>query len=205
MATGNFHSKSGKYYAICMGTTEPELDDDGNETGNEVVRYADEDDYEETIKSIQEAFEEFTKNNSFEFNKRKESIDRDGRLFGTIGISKDYAGIGVELNYNLIVRSGYYEGANLDYEYEFIIDGNKFEDITDCEFSFMESLDFSNGHFNKPTGFARIQSKHAMTWLTRMFAELDEAVNKLLRENSIELIVKAHFSNGEIWYQQKGE
>lgn len=209
MATGNFYSESGKYYAVLMNYERPILDDDGNETEETETVSPESYEYDDEISYIQERFAEYAKNTPFvEFNESDQYLnDRNfgGRIFGTLSMSKQYAGIWIEVHYQLIMRSGYYEGANLDYEYSFYTDSVEIEDITDVAFEYMQQLDYSNGHYNKPTGFATIQSKHAMAWLTKAFAQLDEAINKIYSECSTPLVVTARFSNGETWYQKKDD
>ena len=182
MATGNFYNKNAyNIYAIFQ---EDEFDDfifDAvkDSVSNELGAY---------VKNS-EAYLGYS-NNYYE----------DATLFEVVSITDYIAGIPLSVDIELLMRSGYYEGANLDYEIRYYVDIIEFDDISEA---WQAYFDVAIWDFDMNKGLATIQAKNAVKRLENISVELVENVEKILKDNCTHVLqVSARFSNGETWYSE---
>lgn len=179
MGTANFYTKNAsKYFVVLMGWED-------EETGDYV--YPDE-----------FALSDLKDNLRWELSKlgyqTDEGGDSDGTYIASKTVHKIYGDTEVGFTLRAVLRSGYYEGAVLDYElldYE----GYESDDVSDYLYNFEYQS-------NMPQGMQTIQRKYAESWSQR---ELQEQINKLeeLFENWSSPYKKvAQFSNGETIYER---
>jgi len=119
-----------------------------------------------------------------------------GYNFSQINIYKDYGSICIGLRTNLIIKSGYYEGATLDYEFEFDIMGETFESLGDFKrvFNYYAEEDYKKG-------FCEILSQKAQNWIENTIDKISEDIEEVYKNNSRPLKCIAIFSNGEAIYE----
>lgn len=158
MSTSNFHNANAtKIYSVISD----DLDDDGFF-------------YDNTKENIQADI--FALPNSMSSKRRcfEDLRSYSATNIATLYTQKDFDGMECVLYCTAVMRSGYYEGANLDYT---------FEDDFDCNLE-GESL------------------KLAETWLASEKVRLGEVMESIFKNYSTPLIVSARFSNGETWYSK---
>ena len=182
MATGNFYSINARnIYAVYQENEHDDFiyDDVKNNISNDLVTY---------VKSS-EAYLGYSDNNYV-----------DACLFDVVSLTEEVAGIPISVDIELLMRSGYYEGANLDYEIMYEVDNVKFDDISEAWQAF---YDVATWDYDMNKGLATIQAKNASKRLESMCDKLVENVEKILKENCTHVLqVSARFSNGETWYSE---
>ena len=182
MGTANFYNKNAsKIYA---------------------VEIEDEIDYDDLFLNTQSALETLAKKKGYYFIPDSEcdgggnwQTDRNfppspiGKIESK---TKDYMGIECRVDLCVVSRGGYYSGANLDWEIEYICD-DSYEEIDDIDFD-----DYFEG-----------RAKQYKKWITKFLEEqadqLIEDVEGVLEEVTNPLVVTAQFSSGETWYGKEGE
>jgi len=119
------------------------------------------------------------------------------KIIGSFGVEKYICDIELYININVIMRAGYYEGANLDYDYRFCVNSWDYDNIPDaCD-------EFIHQYFKvyNNAGMAKIQAKNAEKWFESTISTAIDAVKDILKkECSHVLEVAAVFSNGEALY-----
>jgi hypothetical protein len=182
MATGNFYNKNANnIYAIFQ---ENEYDD--------FI-------YQDTRDNIASDLEVYTKNSKAYLGYSNNNYI-DDYLIEVVSITKKVAGIPLSVDIDVLMRSGYYEGANLDYEISYRADSVEFDDLSDA---FQAYFDVATYDFDMNKGLATIQAKNAAKRLEAMSEELIENVERILKVNCTHVLkVFARFSNGETWYSK---
>ena len=142
-----------------------------------------EDDYEDLKSNLEEAIERIggrlvDRQDSTELRSYPSRVI--GEIEETISDSKDDYGITVML----VVRSGYYDGVNLDWIVEF----------TDNSYGDTDNI----GDIMNDTEIY----KTTRTKIERAFNKLVNKIEKICEDYSTPLKVTARFSNGETWYQK---
>jgi hypothetical protein len=161
-------------------------------------RSCESEDYEDFKSNIKERFESlenfiFRENGTMQTNNR----NFEGSVIGSLYLKKDksYLNLELEIQVVVIVRSGYYEGANLDYELNYSINDYKDDNIESVvdEWEYQAEKEYKKGlvTINKP----RVES-----YLESQGQVLVEQVEKIFEEVSTPLNVVASFSNGETIY-----
>lgn len=221
MGTSNFYNKNAnRVYAVCMPVeekfskckecgekafeweegyeseetttcsvcgTEDSIEHDTESVSN--------DSYEEDV----EYFKERLAESEFYTDGGKDDQDRSfyGKSLGYFRKIKTFGDVEVEVRIQAMIRSGYYEGANLDYNNpELFIDGSEM-DMDDFE------NDFKNyNHSDMNAGLLSIQSKHAHKWAEKALEEVTNALEEVYTSISMPLNVVGRFSNGETLYEK---
>jgi hypothetical protein len=129
---------------------------------------------------------------------KEDGSDRDrnycaSNLF-SYRMSKWYGDLEVELQIVAKMRSGYYEGASLDFEFT-IFDGDSFSDSDDAVLYAFDQSDMNEG-------MKVIQQRHAERWVDRAKDQLIALTEQVFEEVSMPLKVVATFSNGETIYEK---
>lgn len=116
-------------------------------------------------------------------------------VLGGFNENKIIAGVDVSINIYAVLRSGYYDGACLDWFTEIYLGGN--------EISSIDEIQGEMAYYIENKGMAAIQGQNAAKWAETALEALTakvEAVFKKYCEH--ELVVMATFSNGETIYQK---
>lgn len=129
-----------------------------------------------------------------------------GRILGRIIATSDFFGQEIKLVKRVIVRSGYYDGANIDHDlemssehtYEFKI--AKDDDFKQCVESVIEDFVWQET-MTKAQGAQHL--KNMIKRFEAMQTALDDAFEYIATQNATEYEVSARFSNGETWYKPK--
>jgi hypothetical protein len=195
MGASNFHYvNASRCFSICESYEMPVLDDDGNETDETETFYPDSDDFDceiDNIKSIlKEAGESFW---GVETRSREELRSYPTTFIGTIYRQKSFGDIEVGIEVHCFARSGYYQGACLDYEVQLKIDGYEVDDVE-------EHFKTANSSMNE--GMLTIQAKNAEKWASKAEAELANVAEAVFAKCSTQYTKVATFSNGETIYQK---
>ena len=182
MATGNFYNNNARnIYAVYQ---ENEYDD--------FI-------YDDVKENISSDLETYTKNSKACLGYANKYYS-DASLIDIIELTDEVAGVPFTVSIEILMRSGYYEGANLDYEINYNIESVEFDDISEA---FQAYIDVATYDFDMSKGLATIQAKNASNRLEAMSDKLVENVEKILKENCTHILqVSARFSNGETWYSE---
>ena len=182
MATGNFFNNNASViYAIFQ---EDEYDD--------FI-------YDDVKDSVSNDLNAFVKNSEVCLG-YSNNYHRDASMIEVIELTDEIAGVPLTVSIEILMRSGYYEGANLDYEINYNIDSIEFDDPEDA---FQAYIDVATWSFDMSKGLATIQAKNAVKRLENISNELIEKVEKILKDNCTHVLqVSAIFSNGETWYSE---
>jgi len=114
-----------------------------------------------------------------------------GKVITTLfGKEKYYSRFDVTVNVRIeaIIRSGYYSGVNLDWNA-----------IVECD---GELYDMDDEVFLGDEPIAEYTAKLINNWKVKEIAKLTAEIEKVFSQNSINLKVKARFSNGETIYEE---
>lgn len=198
MGTNNFYNRNAsKVYAVLMDKEQNVLDDEGNET--EETEEVPVEDYD--IKFFDEYLQEKIGQSKFESwipksTTWEEDSNRnfEGRVMGELSIDKNYGDVEIKVEIQAICRNGYYEGANLDWNLNFYVDGNSSE-LDEIKEDFIY-----NSYLN--AGLKSIISAHAEKWASQAEDELVSEMERIFTEVSMPLIKVAQFSNGEAIYKK---
>lgn len=110
----------------------------------------------------------------------------------TIQKSFIFNGLSVTVEINTVMRSGYYEGACLDWHPEYEVEGYELDDYDDIALAF----EYHNFSEKRATYLAPMLKKR----LLAIREELIAVVERIFAENSDQYNVVATFSNGETIY-----
>lgn len=197
MGTSNFYYKNAsKVYAICMNDEQPVLDDDDKETDEMETRYAESEDYDDTMDYIREKMQEVKEYNFNELSGTPNHNSRSfpGSLIGQWSIEKTYAGVSVEVIIIACSRSGYYEGACLDWYIDTYLAGNENDEIDADDLEYYGKVN---------AGMSKIITPKANKWIDTMKDKMADDLEKVFAQCcGIELEVVATFSNGETIYKK---
>lgn len=214
MATANFWVKNAKsYYAF--NDTYNTINDEGEEV--EVIR--DEWDWDVLLDSICYRGEDgkiFDCPSSEKYNRNMDArniceTNTDWKVFGNGNAWT------TETNVEsvIVLRSGYYEGAVLDYDVRidtsqgdnfYLSDYDNVDDMIDDYLDTIKDIVEWKGHQHKwNVGTFKMQKKNIRKWIEKRVNTHIENAEKFCKENcEIELKVCARFSNGETWYSKVG-
>lgn len=178
MGTGNFYNKNAS--RIFAFETEEEFD------------------YEDNVDNIRYALKEkgFDEEDGYENGLRSFS----GRYIASKTVSKDYHGMEVSATIKAICRSGYYSGANVDWELEYQYESQNTDEVNADYIA--EELE---RYYDVKRGMALIQGKNAAKWLEKAGQALVDELEAVLEAYTTPLVVTARFSNGETWYGEASD
>jgi hypothetical protein len=199
MGTSNFYNKNAsRVFAVLMDYEQPIIDEDGNETDETGYISPDQweyDDFISDIKSILNNCPMFFR--ADEGNNSHNLRSFEGRVLGSYIEDRTLLNVSLEVQITCILRSGYYEGANLDWEITYYIDGYEHDEIGNA----VEEWEYqANKEFNQ--GLCKIHKSNAEASLTQLTDKLIEHVENIYTEASMPLKVVARFSNGETMYER---
>ena len=196
MGASNFYNRNAKnVYAVLMDYEDVVFDEDGNETEETQMVACESWDYDNLVDYVTELMDE---------QKVFNSVDRvefyNNRNYEATGIKslvayKSFGDVEVEVLLTAVVRSGYYEGANLDWEINYYA-GSGYIDEVDFLYDFERLYDNQ--------GMAKIQCRNAEKWATKVGEQMIEELERIFTQVSKPLEVVARFSNGETIYKEVG-
>lgn len=115
----------------------------------------------------------------------------------------------------IVIRSGYYAGAVLDYDVKVetsqgdtlhLSDYDNVDDMIDDYMDILKEIVVWRGEEHKwNEGTFKMQKKNIRKWIEKRINTHIENCEKFCKENcEMELCVSARFSNGETWYSKVG-
>lgn len=118
---------------------------------------------EETVNDIFDFVKEKLSETGMYRDGGKDDQDRNfyGRSLGYLYLSSYYGDISVEVMAKAVMRSGYYEGANLDYnDFEFFLDGNEVDiNNLNAEMEYVKT--------DMSAGWVKMQTKNISKWFNK--------------------------------------
>ena len=100
----------------------------------------------------------------------------------------------------VISRSGYYQGANFDYNTYFQVGSDCLYDIENLDVEFLaESFQHADFYTDKQL---ELYVKRIRNFLTKEKEIIENKIEEVFTENTMPLVVSARFSNGETWYEK---
>lgn len=183
MGTANFYVKNASKYFVVLENSQEE---DGE------VYPPEQWEIEDFKNDIHERFEQLP----FGFQKDDKWVD-DSTYLGTMSIDRNFGDISVEVQIDIILRSGYYEAAVLDWEVKFYVDG----DEVDQDYIWSDRIiEYSTSDMSK--GLQAIQFGHIRNWYPKAMDKLIEETEKVFETVcSTKLICIGRASNGEAFYK----
>lgn len=195
MGASNFYNRNAKnVYAVLMNYEDVVFDEDGNETEETQMVCCEEWDYNDLKADIIELMEQ----SPLKTSERLEFYDSTNyNAEGVLSFvsTKNFGEVEVEVLLTANIRSGYYEGANLDWDINYYA-GSGYDDYLDLLY------DFERAYDNR--GMAKIQTKNSEKWAKKEGERMIEELERIFTQVSKPLEVAVRFSNGETIYKEVG-
>lgn len=173
MGTSNFHNvNSGRIYSV-------ELQEDWE--------------YDDLKENLKYQLKEHITNDPYELH------SFPSQVVGCLDKQKSFGDLDIDLSIYCVIRSGYYEGVNLDWFIKLDIGNTSYHDEIPEKHHLIDDLSYFND-WNK--GLSTIQSENVLKWIKTTKLELITKMEKIYEENSTPLKVVARFSNGETIYEK---
>jgi len=115
-------------------------------------------------------------------------------IVGSLCKEFSYKDFSIEVRVSAIIRSGYYEGCNLDWSVEYLLDGNEIE-LENVSDELQYQYEYSK--LNADNYESLILGKYE-----KFVNEITEILEKIYSDYSTKLGVTATFSNGETVYHK---
>lgn len=112
---------------------------------------------------------------------------------GSVMVSKLFGDVWIEIQLSAVIRSAYYQGANLDWYVQYCDGRDWFDNYTDIKFEYYSDM-------NK--GMCVIQRNNAISWIESMKDDIIERIEKVFKENSDPYNCTGIASNGEGFYSK---
>lgn len=181
--TGNFYTvNANKIFAI--GVEDNDEDDDYDSTEDEISNI------EHDLKSKGWTLPDSKKH----ISPYDDNRNFPGKVIATKEESKDFGDNNVSIVINAVVRSGYYQGACLDWETNVTLNTEEYWDDEPIEVHMIKDA-FEDNNDKDNSNVA-----NAEKWIKKTRTELIDEVEKVYSEFSTALKVTASFSNGETHY-----
>ena len=176
MATSNFHNVNASHIFACALENEWDYEDLVDNLKSELSNDSDYVDYGKTDHNECRSF--------------------PSRTLGSIRKYHQYKDFYVEVCVTPVIRSGYYEGVNLDWNVDYLINGDASYDSPD--FYINDIAHYGNLPKSKATTYAKLAEKKA----EKLKNEIVEKLESIYSDYSMKLGVTARFSNGETIYHK---
>ena len=204
MGTSNFHYKNAsRVYAVLMDYEDEILDENGEPTGETETRYCEDFQADELKDFIKNEIEDLE--NGFHYNWVKDSNELrsyPSSYLGSLRTYKPYGDIGIEVYIHAFLRSGYYEGACLDWTLQVDINGNEYIGDEDIPYA-IEDIREHNTSTYMSKSLRAIIANRAEKWIRSEADKLSGIMENIFSRNSdVELAKVATFSNGETIYKK---
>jgi hypothetical protein len=179
------------------------LDENGEPTGEKETAYPDDIVVDETESFIRSEIEDLE--NGYFFNWVKDSGELrsyPSSYLGSLRSCKSYGDIEVDVYIHALIRSGYYEGACLDWTLQVDINGyGEYIDDGDIPYAVDDIIEHASTDMNK--GLLTIMARKAEKWIRAEADRLSGIMENIFSRNSeMELKKVAQFSNGETIYKR---
>ena len=204
MGTSNFHYKNAsRVYAVLINYEDEILDENGEPTGETETRCPEEYQVDELKDFIGNEIQDLE--NGFCFNWVKDSNELrsfPSSYLGSLRSCKQYGDIGIEVYIHAFLRSGYYEGACLDWTLQVDINGyGEYIDEDDIQYAANDIREYASTNMSK--GLRTIMAYRAEKWIRSEADRLSGIMENIFSRNSdVELAKVATFSNGETIYRK---
>jgi hypothetical protein len=122
---------------------------------------------------------------------------KDSTVLGTINQSFDFLGIDVNFSFLCVCRSGYYSGANFDFDYKIELGYDSFDSndtLDEIYYSFLDRCEFK--------GLATIHKKLFIKKIANLISNTSELIENVYSEFTEQYVCSARFSNGEAIYSK---
>jgi len=153
--------------------------------------------YEDILACIQDAFRTQKWENEICFSNENKSDDNrsyPGIIFGYLSASKYYERVGeANVIIELVLRSGYYEAANLDYEIRYEVEGIEYDNPQDVNVLHVANL---------PPKQAKLYNRWIANWMEDTTGKMTSKIEAIYSRFSEQYIRTALFSNGEAIYSK---
>lgn len=184
MSTPNFYNKNADFIYAC--------------------EFADDFAYDDLLENLLQSFRSAAANPKVkpiaDFKEAHDTWETDydrsypGRIIAWLwSETRRYQDCEIFLSANIIVRSGYYAGANLDYEIGFHVDGTEYQEDDLDEVCLRSELP------NTRRGYQLALTKR---WFDRHYVKFTDAIEAIFRQHSTPLRLVARASNGEAFYEK---
>lgn len=204
MGTSNFHYKNAsRVYAVLMSYEDDVLDDNGEPTGEKETVYPDNEMSEEVMSFIRNEIEDLENGQYFNWVKGiGELRSYPSSYLGSIRSCKSYGDIDIDVYIHAFIRSGYYEGACLDWTLQVDINGNgEYIDDEDIQYAANDIRECASSDMSK--GLRTIMAYKAEKWIRSEADRLSGIMENIFSRNSeVEMRKVATFSNGETIYEK---
>lgn len=156
---------------------------------------AEEFDYEDLVSNLEYALRELDE--SFSSGRAGDYIDNSSKILDfSLNDTFDYVdGTSIEVVIHPVIRSGYYSGVNLDYIFDYFIDGSEVES-DDCIKDYLVDFEGYSELKALKTSVSRFKR------LDKIKEKLAAKLEKIYADYTTPLVVAARFSNGETIYEK---
>jgi len=176
MATSNFHNVNASHIFAC--SLENEWD------------------YEDLVDNLKSELSNDSNYVDYGKTDHNECRSFPSRTLGSIRKYHQYKDFYVEVCVTPVIRSGYYEGVNLDWNVDYLINGDVSYDSPDF---YIDDIAYCG---NLPKSKATIYAKLAEKKAEKLKNEIVEKLESIYSDYSMKLGVTARFSNGETIYHK---
>ena len=204
MGTSNFHYKNAsRVYAVLMSYEDEILDENGEPTGETETRYPEEYEVDELKDFIKNEIEDLENGRYYNWVKDSNELRSfPSSYLGSLRTYKPYGDIDIEVYIHAFLRSGYYEGACLDWTLQVDINGDgEYIDEDDIQYAANDIREYAST--NMSNGLRTIMAYKAEKWIRSEADRLSGIMENIFSRNSdVELAKVATFSNGETIYRK---
>lgn len=156
----------------------------------------DEWEYEDLIGNIKAEFEKTPYHFRSGGKDNNELRSYPSSVIGSITKTKQYKDFEVSVTLTIVVRSGYYGGANLDWSLEYEVEGEDTDNTEDFARILEYQMDWNY------EGKAKQFAGYAEKWAEKAREEVINYVEGIFEQYTTPLKVAARFSNGETIYEK---
>lgn len=136
------------------------------------------------------------------WSKSNSRLERNfsSKVFGEVRVKSTFMGIDLDLTLEILVRNGYYEHVNIDYDWQLDIEGIESCEDEDAAY-ILDWLDVDH----LPAGLVAMNTKNLDKRLDAMKALALEAYHHIGKYLGTEYNMTARFSNGETMFAKADE
>jgi hypothetical protein len=181
MGTSNFYYKNARaLYPLFTGMDEDE---------------AEMFDYTEEVQNIAEHIDELFSLDIVENERMDDDRNFPSRSLGRKTIGKYFGDVSVGVRITIIIRAGYYEGACLDYEIDFM-DVDTYDSVDAVQNWFEYNVSDMNA------GMCAIQERNARKWLSDQADKMADDIEAVFAKIATPYRLVGRASNGETFYEK---
>lgn len=185
MGTSNFYNKNASKIFVCL---ENYTDEDTDE-----LISPDTHDIED-FKSY--LIEQLNQIENFSFSEDKGTFMKDGTYIGQLYAHRNFMDVDVEISLSVILRFGYYEAANLDYESKVFLNSSECTTLDEDDFIYLASLEQHN------KGLILSNYPKLEKWFENTQTNMIQALETVFEKVTTPYVRLCTLSNGESIYQK---